>query len=70
MGRLRVKWYQAVRITEEVQTLRERATTLRYTTLPVILLILLLVVLNFLKNISTFLELLHACAEDGRTDLM
>ena len=28
---LRSKWYQAVRILEEVQTLGERATILRYT---------------------------------------
>jgi hypothetical protein len=28
---LRVKWYQAVRIAQEVQSLRKRATMLRYT---------------------------------------
>jgi hypothetical protein len=29
---LRVQWYQAVRISEEVQTLSERTTLLRYST--------------------------------------
>ena len=32
---LRVKWYQAVRIAEEVETLCERATILRHSILPV-----------------------------------
>jgi hypothetical protein len=31
-----MKWYEAVRIAEEVQTLRERATLLHYSTLPVL----------------------------------
>jgi len=29
-----VKWYQAVRVVEEVQTLRERATALRCSLFP------------------------------------
>jgi len=31
-----VKWYQAVRVVEEVQTLRERATVLRRSLLPIL----------------------------------
>lgn len=34
---IQVKWYQAVRIAKEVQILRERATILHTTTLPIFL---------------------------------